>query len=222
MIKHILVFALLLISNSALFPQYRISLNPGFGYYTSNSENSLRMMENQRKYRSYFSLGVSFQKEDLFGMNIMMDYSYNNLKRENLVAFTYSDMSPIEYSTVHGGLRLSSHNIDIDYLGSIIRNFYFGIGPSFVITNRTYDNEPLYGDGRLVLPGFEDRLASAGLGVNAFIMYNAPLVEKLYLTTKIKLRYTHSVWFDKGPRNLDNYSQEFLTTEMSAGLGYAF
>lgn len=220
--RHILILTLLLIANSALFPQYRINLNPGFGYYARNSENSLRMMNNQKKYRAYFSFGLSFQKEDLLGLNIMLDYSYNHLTRENLVAFTYTDMSPIEYSTVHGGLTLSSHNIDVNYLGTILRTFYFGIGPSFVITNRTYDNEARYGDRRLVLPAFEDRLASAGLGVNAFIMYNVPLIEKFYFTSKIKLRYTHSVWFDKGPRNLDNYKQEFVTSEASVGIGYTF
>lgn len=220
--KCIITSALLLIVNSVLFPQYRISLNPGFGYYASNSENALRMMENQKKYRSYFSFGLSFQKDDFFGISLMLDYSYNHLTRDNLVVFGYSDMSPIEYSKIHGGLKLSTHSIDIAYLGTLTRNFHFGIGPSFIITSRTYESEAGYGDGRLVFPAFQDRLASSGLGINVFMMYNTPLIESFYLTSKIKLRYAHSIWFDKGPRNLDNYSQEFVTPEVSVGLGYAF
>jgi hypothetical protein len=43
-----------------------------------------------------------------------------------------------------------------------------------------------------------------------------------FFTSKLKIRYTYSIWFDEGIRNLDNYHQEFLATQISVGLGYPF
>ncbi len=43
-----------------------------------------------------------------------------------------------------------------------------------------------------------------------------------FFTSKLKFRYTHSIWFDKGIRNLDDYHQEYFTVQILAGIGYAF
>jgi hypothetical protein len=55
-------------------------------------------------------------------------------------------------------------------------------------------------------------------------MLNIPLSEnsKFSIITKLKLRYTYSIWFDEGIRKLDNYHQEFLTSQLSLGIGYSF
>ncbi len=70
-----------------------------------------------------------------------------------------------------------------------------------------------------------DKLASSGLGVNGFLEFSISLDNSgiyFFFTSKLKIRYTYSIWFDEGIRNLDNYHQEFLATQISVGLGYSF
>ena len=70
-----------------------------------------------------------------------------------------------------------------------------------------------------------DKLASSCAGINAFIRYLIFFNEQekdLFFTSILKLRYTHSIWFDEGLRKLDNYKQEFFTANLSVGIGFNF
>lgn len=204
-----------------IYPQTSISINLGYGNYFSNSENSLYVMRDD-KYRSYLFYGISLQNANILGYNLILEYSYHRTNKDNIVQFVRTaetDPTPLGY--FNGDIILLSHTFDLDIAGNLNKYLSCGIGPSFEIINRTFKvNFP---------PAMElslnDRLASSALGVNAFINFSYPLWEgenNIYITSQFKIRYTHSIWFDKGNRNLDNYSQEFLTGQVSAGLGYSF
>lgn len=211
-----LIAALLFISNSLAFSQNKISLNIGYGYYISNSENSLKIMENH-KYKFFALYDLSYERDNLFGYDLMFEYSYQNIAKENAIKFVRSsDASPNPAGYIWGNIALVTHNLDFDYISNISNYFSFGIGPSFIIVNRIIDaeNKMLY-----------DKLASSGLGLNGFVQLNIPFSKRknnIFFSSKLKFRYTHSIWFDKGIRNLDSYNQEFFTTQILAGLGYAF
>ncbi|MGE5352818.1 MAG: hypothetical protein ACM3Q2_17850 [Syntrophothermus sp.] len=226
--KYILLIIMFMAAGSASFSQNRISLNPGFTYYIWNSENSNGIMVHD-KYRAGLSYGLSFQKEDLFGFNVMLEYSYHQITKKDILSTPVLQSPDLEVIyRMQGDAKLSSHNIDLAFVGkpgiwNITEGLYYGAGPSFVITNRTFDlYKGLYFN--LKNHTIYDRLASSGIGLNAFVMYDIPLSKdgSFYFTSKLKLRYTHSIWFDKGARNLDDYSQDFITSEALLGLGYNF
>ncbi|HEX2866994.1 MAG TPA: hypothetical protein VHO03_08120 [Ignavibacteriales bacterium] len=225
--KYILILAALLSSACTLFAQNRVSFNAGYGNYLGNSENSAPVTNGQ-KFRSHFLYGLSLQKEDLFGLNLMLDYSYNQIKKNNVFTFTQAAYDGTPLAEFGGDLTLVSHNFDLAYVGSFSRYFSYGAGPSFSIVNRIFELQtPLKVGEVLISPeraNLYDKLASSHLGVNGFLMFTMPVFEGtgFFVSSKLKFRYTHSVWFDAGLRNLDNYSQEFTTGEISLGAGYSF
>jgi len=215
MVKIFLFSILFLFSNSIIISQNKISLSVGYGYYLSNSENSTKIM-GDKKFQSFVLYDFSYQRDNLFGFNLMFEYSYQQVTKKNVIEFILYDPSPNpSLPPLWGDMTLISHNLDFDYIGKINNFFYYGIGPSFIIVNRILDVEK----------SIYDKLASSGLGVNSFIDFSIPLSKgknHFFFSSKLKFRYTHSIWFDKGIRNLDNYSQEFFTTQILAGIGYAF
>lgn len=220
--KYILIFAVLLFSGNSLFAQNSVSFNIGYGYYTGNSENSAPIT-NGRKFHSHILYGLTLQKEDLFGLNLMLDYSYHQIEMDNVFNITtYPD--GINPGDVIGcDLSLVSHNFDLSYVGTLSRYFSYGAGPSFSVVNRIFElDAPLtVGSQSATL---YDKLASSHLGVNGFLMFTMPLGEGsgFFVNSKLKFRYTHSIWFDEGMRKLDNYYQEFTTTQVTLGVGYSF
>jgi len=211
MIKNILILLFILIVSAKVKPQNKINVNIGGGYYLINSENSLQMMGND-KYNFFLLYDLSYQNSYIFGYNLMFEYSYQKIEKKNIIQFV-STSETGQYS-FWGNASLISHNFDLDYVGKISRYFSYGAGPSFIIVNRIFSMQYLY-----------DKLASSGLGLNGFIDFSIPLnngKNYLFFSSKLKFRYTHSIWYDKGIRNLDNYYQDFLTTQILAGVGYAF
>jgi hypothetical protein len=216
----ILVCFMLLYTNSFLYSQYKLSVNTGYGNYLSNSENSLQITKDS-KFHDYLFYGFTLQKEDFFGYNLILEYNYHQIVIDNIVQSVVTgegDPTPLGYNT--GSMSLLSHTIDLDYVGTFDKYFSYGFGPSFDIINRTFKmNLGILG------ATFSDKLASSALGLNVFADVQFPLesAEKhLFFDFKIKFRNTHSIWFDKGIRNLDNYSQEFITGQILIGLGYSF
>jgi len=221
--KYILAIIIFLFADYFINAQNKITANAGYGYYLSNSENSLRIMGDKR-YKSYFHFGFAFQRGDLVGLNLMLEYSYHQMEKEDALEFfiTSSFDPEIQYK-VASDASILSHNFDLDYIGSIGSYFSYGFGPSFVIINRIIEVNNAYTEAGL--KSFYDKLASSGLGANAFFDFSVPFTEArefFFITSKIKFRYIHSIWFDKGLRNLDDYKQEFLVFNFSVGIGYAF
>jgi len=75
MVKVFLFSVLFLFSNSTIKSQNKISLNVGCGYYLSNSENSTKIMGDE-KFQSFVLYDFSYQRDNLFGFNLMFEYSY--------------------------------------------------------------------------------------------------------------------------------------------------
>jgi len=218
--KYILLFVLFLSAYSFIYSQNKVNLNFGYGIYLSNSENSTKIM-GEESFRSYLFYGITYQREDLLGLNLMFEYSYHQITKEDALTFVITGPNdPYPIGTVGMPVSLISHTFDFNYVGNISQYFSYGIGPSFIIANRIIDLEGVFSNS-----GLYDKLASSGLGLNGFLEFSIPFTESenyFFFTSKLKLRYTYSIWFDEGIRNLDNYHQEFLTTQISIGVGYSF
>jgi len=216
----VLLLILILSSFSSIYPQNGLEINVGYGYYLSNSENSLKITGNE-KFSSFLFYGFTYQTKNIFGYNLMVEYNFHQIKKKNVISFyRYSNEGTVSWS---GDLSIVSHNIDFDYVGSINKYLFYGIGPSFVIVNRILEVRRI--SFIIKNPVLYDKLASSGLGINGYLGILIPLTKDknyFYFTSKLKLRYTHSIWFDKGIRELDNYYQEYLTTQLSVGVGYSF
>jgi hypothetical protein len=212
---NILFCILFLFSISFIQSQNKVNINFGYGIYLSNSENSLKIVGDE-SFRSYLHYGFTYQRENLLGHNLMFEYSYHQITLEDALIFVRTgehDPTPIGY--FGADVSLVSHNFDLNYISDFGQYFSYGIGPSFIIANRIIDiEETLY-----------DKLASSGIGINGLIEFTLPFSESenyFFFTSMFKLRYTYSIWIDEGIRKLDDYHQEFLTTQISIGLGYSF
>ncbi len=217
----ILFLFFIMLSFSSIYAQNKIELNIGPGYYLKNSENAMKIM-GEENFNSYFLYGFAYQRDNIWGMNLRVEYNYHRLINKNVISF-YSYSHGVE-SSGSGDLSFVNHNIDLNYVGKINKYFFYGFGPSFVITNRIIEIKrilPINWPRDLLY----DKLASSGLGANGYFSFQIPftVAEKdFYFTSKLKLRYTYSIWFDEGMRKLDNYYQEFFETEFLIGLGYSF
>lgn len=216
--KYILTSAVFLFACCSIQAQNKISASAGYGYYLSNSENNILSKGDEKRYKSYFHFGLAYQTDDVFGLNLMLEYSYHRMMKEG--AFEFFSGTP---ANMVADASLINHNIDLAYIGIISPYFSWGLGPSFLITNRIIEiDNP---DAEAITLLLYDKLASSGLGANAFIDFSVPFSETenyFFFSSEIKFRYTHSIWFDEGIRNLDNYKQEFLVFTLSAGIGYSF
>ncbi len=224
-----LIIILFLSAGYFIHPQNKISISTGYGYYMNNSENSLKIMEDKR-YKSYFHLGIAYQL-NIFSNNFIFDYSYHQMQKEDVIQFirTASELDEngnvVVLGTIGTDASIINHNFDLNYLGTIAPNLSYGFGPSFIITNRIIETNDFQTEGEVSTNYLYDKLASSGLGANAFIELFVPFSEAeefFFFTSKIKFRYTHSIWFDEGIRNLDNYNQAFLVFNLSLGIGYSF
>lgn len=215
MAKIILFSVLFFLNNTIVNSQNKININIGYGHYLINSENSTKIMGG-KKFQSYILYDFSYLRENLLGFDMMFEYSYQKITKKDIIEFIIYDPSPNPAPPpLFGDIELIKHNFDFDYTARINKYFSFGIGPSFIIVNRILDVDTV----------LYDKLASSGLGINGFTELSFPLTsgkQYLYFTSKLKLRYTHSIWFDKGIRDLDNYDQEYFTTQLLIGIGYNF
>ena len=215
MVKIILFSIVLLFSTSMINSQNRIGLNVGYGYYLINSENSTKIM-GDKIFQSFVLYDFSFQKDSLLGFNLLFEYSYQQITKKNIIEFVRYEPGPFPAPPPYwGNMKLISHNFDLDYTAKINNYLSYGIGPSFIIVNRILEVDTV----------LYDKLASSGLGINGFTECSVPIYgskKYFFFTSKLKFRYTHSIWFDKGIRNLDDYKQEYFTVHILAGIGYAF
>lgn len=200
----LLILSILSFSYSQTFTQTNI----GYNYFINNSEDEMKVMT-KNKIKTNFDYGLSLKIKKTNRHNLYINYKYSRLFNRNLVKQISTDESAkqVEFK---GDYLLTNHNIDLNTFWSF-KNFYcFGLGITTVFTNRTIDIE----NAAL------DRLFSIGIGANCFLEYSKMINKNICFLTKLTVRYTHSIWFDKGNRILNNYNQEFLTSSLTLGLGY--
>lgn len=65
----------LLLFTSISFSQHQISVKPTIGGYIYNSENSLKIMENEDYFLNY-GFEISYENKNIFGYDIQLDFSY--------------------------------------------------------------------------------------------------------------------------------------------------
>ncbi len=213
MYKIVVITLALIIVLSISQAQNRISINLGSGSYLYNSENSLPLMEN-KDHSLYLTFGVQYQKNNVFGYDIGIEYSFNESAKTGVLTMFHTDEQGNVLGKFGVNAILMNHNFDFYIYTRTTKYFLSGFGPSFVITNRIIEvDKYLY-----------DKLASSGIGINAFIEFRTPLgkTSVFNFSSKLKFRYTHSIWFDEGLRDLSDYSQSFYTAELLIGFGYAF
>lgn len=224
MVKYIFLCCLTLVYLPFSHPQNKVALDFGYSYFLHNSENSMRIM-GDKKFESHLIYGVSYSREDILGINLFLKYSYSELIEEKtLWFFRTAQDNPTIMSSYGADISLIMNKIDFSYIATISHYLSVGIGPSILFTNRIIEViiPPLNEEkGNLLY----DKLASSGFGGNTFLDFSFPINEGekyFFLTSKLLVRYTHSFWFDEKGRNLDNYKQEFLDTNVSIGIGYSF
>jgi len=206
----------LFLFTSISFSQHQISFKPTIGGYIYNSENSLKIMENE-DYILNYGFEVSYENKDLFGYDIQLDYSFIYSGFDNYLEWVRtgeSDPTPIGFS--YSDISLSLNNFDLSLKDELDENFSYGFGPSFSIVNRTFSDD---------YSNFVDRLASFAIGVNVSLDFKYPLIESekyIFLYGSVKYRYLFGLLYDKGLRDLSNYNQHFVTGSFSVGLGYNF
>lgn len=201
---------------SVSFAQHQIIVKPSLGLYIYNSENSLKIMGDEN-YLINYGFEVSYEKKDLYGYDIQVDYSYLYSSFDNVLEFVYTgENSPDPLGFFYSDVSLSLHNFDISLKNEINEYFSYGIGPSFSFVNRSYIIEHY---------NFEDRLASFAVGVSGSIDVKLPLDENAnywYFYSGLKLRYLYGLFYDKGLRDLSDYNQHFVTGNLTIGIGYNF
>lgn len=198
------------------FSQHQVSLKPTIGGYIYNSENSLKIMENEDYFLNY-GFEISYENKNLFGYDLQLDYSYIYSGFDNYLEWartSENDPTPIGYS--YSDIWLSLNNFDLALKNELDENFSIGFGPSCSIVNRTFSDD---------YTGFIDRLASFAIGVNASLDFKYRLDQSeqyLFLLGSVKYRYLYGLLYDKGLRDLSDYNQHFVTGNFSVGLGYNF
>lgn len=206
------VLSIISILSSNSRAQNQIRMAPYIGIFIYNSENHLKITDNN-KFSKNYGVEASYINYSLFDCIIQMDYS-----------FTYSvDSGALEFIKTIGfdtgisnaDISLSFHTIDILLKNKLCDNFCFAVGPSFSLVNRSvfYDKE-----------NFEDRLVSFNIGLCTTIDMLTPLSEDStdwYFYGAIKLRYLYGLIFNENERDLSNYNQHFLTLNLLLGLSYS-
>lgn len=205
------IIIMILFSNS--MAQNQIRFTPSLGIFIYNSENPLKITEDNNYILNY-GFEVSYINQNLFNHNIQLDYSYIYAGVNGALEFVRT--SGFDIGTSYVDASLSFHIIDVLLKNKLSDNLFYGVGPSFSLVNKSiyYDKE-----------NFEDRLASFNIGLTGTIDIISALNDdstNWYFYSGIKLRYLYGLYYDEKGRDLSNYSQHFLTLNLLVGLSYSF
>jgi len=197
------------------YAQTEVYAAPGYSAYIYNSENGTSIM-GDKNYRYFFSPMLGIGIGNILGYQSFIEYSYQNSLADNTVPFE-NNIGIAPSPPFFCNVDLKIHNIDLSLRGNITENLIWGIGPAFSMINRT-----------VIFPFLDreyDRLISYALGLHASINFQKPLSDgpnRFLILAGFKARYTHTVLYDKGGRDLSNYNQDYLTGFFFVGLGYQF
>lgn len=208
--------------------QNRLSftVNPGYSLY--NSENLMKVTSN-KKVGWFPGLSLTFENENLFGHHLSFEYNYTHRKLKDVIQFLVtSEKGPEPIGTIGSDLILDLNNFDLGFILKLNEFIRFSGGPTVSYVNRSFVIDNLFSSANTqerMQNSLEDRLASICIGFNCAVDYIVPMsIEEkhFFFLTRLKLRYVHSVWFDARGRNLDQYFQSFLFSQLNVGIGYSF
>ncbi len=206
------------------YAQTEVYVAPSYGMYIYNSENGTSIM-GDKDFRYFFSPLIGIEIGNILGYQSFIEYSYQNSIAENTVPFE-NNIGVAPNPPFYCNVDLKIHNIDLSLRGNITENLIWGIGPAFSIINRTITIPYMNAMWASEWPyDFIDRLISYALGLHASIIFQIPLSDgpnRFLIISGFKARYTHTILYDKGGRDLSNYNQDYLTGFLFVGLGYQF
>jgi len=207
--KLIYVILIFLFSNQS-FSQNSISFVPGIGYFIFNSENDLTLLE-KKKLEEFYFFGLSYESVYFNKYNISIDYSFSKNDIDGIVKMAQTSPTGDILGTSPMNYFLINHTLDFLFMNQWEESeIYWGLGPSFMLTNRGLEFSPY----------FEDILASYGVGLCSTIETDLQTFDTFSIRGMAKLRYTHSIWHDEGIRKLSGYNQEFITAQV--GIRFMF
>ncbi len=198
----------ILFINSFVNAQSFLGVEAGYGGYLLNSENDLHLLADH-KMSDYYIGGLTYQFPINSDYSLSADYNFTSRTIEGLYKSEIRDDNNEYVGTVNTDYSLLHHSFDFILKSQDeSKKVSYGLGPTFVITNR------ILGENT----NWFDKLASSGLGVCGTLEVLEPISlnsDQFTYTVQVKLKYTHSVWFDKGIRKLDGYMQEFVMLQLS-------
>jgi hypothetical protein len=215
---HLLVF--ILCSSVYMKAQHTITPTATYGAYLFNSENGSLFLQG-RTFRQIFGGGLkySYTIKDNRALVSELLYSSSSMEAEYGINFTTAYIPSGETPYIDTKISLEEYTLDFGIEQGISNNYIFGLGPSIAIVHRiisTSDNNPFS------ISALVDDLCSTHLGAYGYVQLLSRITsnESLILAFTIKIRYTHSIYFDNGGRNLDNYSQSYLRLLGSLGIRF--
>ena len=152
-------------------------------------------------------------------------YHYDTNKEEKYILFIFLfflDFAPNYYR----GFKFSLNNFDFGIKDNIIEDLSYAFGPTVAFVSRSFviDDAPRK-PGETLSNNIDDRLVSLCAGVIASLNLQIPFStgsNYLFFYSSLKFRYLHSLWFDARGRNMSDYYQSFLFSQLNLGLGYNF
>lgn len=222
MMQKTIFLALFVLTPLTAQNKFSVSFNPGTSL--ENSEETMKIIGDKKVGWSP-GISVAYDRSDVLGLDLHLEYNFTWSKVDSVLIFIRSSsLGPNILDSYSADLFLSSHNLDIAADFEISEGFSLAIGPTISLTGRTIE---------MVVPAteqepvrtFKDRLASLGLGFNSSVNMEIPFEESPeygFFFVSLKVRYVHSIWFDKRGRNVDDYYQSFIVGQANIGFGYSF
>ena len=216
---------LILLICSGLYSQNRIYLSMNPGVSLSNSENSMKLI-GDKSIDWFPGFSIGYERDNVWGYNLFCEYNITYDKVEVMKFGRTSPDSPDIIDTFSGNLILTLYNFDFGIKDEIIDNLSYAIGPTVSVASRSFviDDAPRNPEEILSL-NIDDRLMSLCLGVNASLNFQVPFSSGNsypFFYSSLKFRYLHSLWFDARGRDVSNYYQSILFSQLNLGIGYNF
>jgi hypothetical protein len=216
---------LILLICSCLYPQNKIylSMNPGLSLF--NSENSMKLIGD--KTIDWFpGVSIGYERENVWGYNLYFEYNVTYNKVADVLSFVRTSPDSPVIDSWGADLILSLNNFDIGIKDNLTDNLSYAFGPTVTFASRSFviDDAPRI-PGETLSNNIDDRLESLCLGVNASLNFQVPFSSGTsypFFYSGLKFRYLHSIWFDARGRNVSNYYQSFLFSQLNLGIGYNF
>ena len=217
---------LILLVCSGLYSQNKIylSMNPGLSLF--NSENSMKLI-GDKSIDWFPGMSIGYERDNLWGYNLYCEYNITYKKVENVIVWSRTAPdSPDIIDTYGSNLVLSLYNFDFGIKDNIIEDLSYAFGPTVAFASRSFviDDAPRT-PGETLSNNIDDRLVSLCAGINASLNLQIPFStgsNYLFFYSSLKFRYLHSLWFDARGRNVSDYYQSFLFSQLNLGLGYNF
>jgi hypothetical protein len=199
-------------------------MNPGLSLF--NSENSMKLI-GDKSIDWFPGMSIGYERDNLWGYNLYCEYNITYKKVEDVIVWSRTAPdSPDIIDTYGSNLVLSLYNFDFGIKDNIIEDLSYAFGPTVAFVSRSFviDDAPR-NPGETLSNNIDDRLVSLCAGVNASL--NLQILfstgsNYLFFYSSLKFRYLHSLWFDARGRNVSDYYQSFLFSQLNLGLGYNF